>query len=789
MWKNRLFSIINLVGLIIGFTTVILISVWIKNELSFDRYHKNYKNIYRLTVEVNNPNGYRSHFARNWQTWTRQMPNYFSEIEFMALFAPLRSTDIKMEDIKFNSNQVFQCNSEVLDIFDIPIVSGSAREALSEPNRVLISETLYNTYFEGLPLSETTLEMSGAFDTEFSDYQLAGVFRDFPPNAHFHPEILISLEDPENFNGWAYTYIKLPEGVTPSQLLNNFSEFADNHIDEDQRNNSEIHLQSISDIHLYSHKDREIEKNGDVKVVWIFSAIGLVVLLIVLINYINLNTVLLLKRNPVFVLKKILGSDFLDIARTLLFETIFLNFIAASISFILILLGIPFLQNIFPINLISDGINFLIVSYLVLVSVSIIISVIPQFFLILKLWYRNISFLGSEPDQSTLLKNKNLGFRKVFIITQFIASIVLISSAYYIDSQEKYLWKRRMGFKEEAIVVLKELNWKKRGKYAEFKNRLLESNLIKDITASMEPPSGFIMDAMGVNMEGLSEVDDLSIFVFPVEENFIDFYNIPLITGEKFSTYSSDFIKEEYILNETALEHLGFEFPEQAIGRQFKLDFSIDSLFKGGIIKGVVKDFNLSPLLEKVKPLVLFQKPIWYSTILIKIDNSNKKESIQFIRNIWDEIYPEYLFDYSYDDDLYLAAYQNEILQSRISKFLTLLAIIISSMGLFGISTYIVQIRTKEIGIRKINGASSANIFYMLTKEFLQWIIIALVIAAPISWYIIRTWGENYPYKVEFSWWTILFAGAIALLLALSAISYYTIKASRQNPVEVLHYE
>jgi putative ABC transport system permease protein len=346
-----------------------------------------------------------------------------------------------------------------------------------------------------------------------------------------------------------------------------------------------------------------------------------------------------------------------------------------------------------------------------------------------------------------------------------------------------------MGFEGESVVVLKDLNWKLREKYPEFKERLIDYHSIKEITASMEPPSGYVMDAMGVEMEGLSEDEDISVYVFPVEDNYIDFYDIPIIAGERFVSFSKDSQKEEYILNESALQHLGFETPEDAIGRQFKLNFFIDSLFNGGTIKGVIRDFNLSPLFEPVKPLVLFQKPIWYSTILIKIDTSRTYETLQLISETWEDLYPDYVFDYFFDDDLYQYAYHNEIIQSKISKTLTLLAIIIACLGLFGISTIIIQLKTKEISIRKVNGASSGDILFMLSKEFILWIIIALIIATPVNWYILNRWGENYPYKVDLPWWIFPLSGLLALLFAWISISYYSIKASRQNPAETLRYE
>ena len=786
LWKNRFFSLINIAGLTIGFICVLLISIWIVNQIGYDRHIKNYKNIYRLTAEVSNSNGYYSHFARCWQPWTRQIHNYFSEINKIALLSPLRRTAVKMNEIKFNAEQVYRCNTETLEIFDIKLIRGDNDPELDEPNMLLLSERLYNTYFENTMVLDSIIEISGAFDTDFLDFKVVGVFKDFPKASHIHPDILISLPDPYNFDGWAYTYIELSEGSKPDYIIQQFPEYASKHLSEEARNTTNIHLQKITDIHLRSKKDREIETNGDIKVVWLFSSIGIAVLVITLINFLNLNLILQLKRNNILIIKKILGSEILESAMGIFLEITLQILLACLVCFT----GVYFLRPFGSLLIYEDiNIHFLIINQFLILVIALVLSLIPQFLIVRKQWNNSISLKGAEIDNSFLLKKGNKGFRKILVILQFTTSIVLIACAYYIHLQQQYLWQSRMGFDQESVIVLKELNWKMREKYSEFKNRLEAYHNIKQITASMEPPSGYVMDAMSLNMDGIPADDDVSIFVFPVEDNYIDFYNLPIIAGQTFTKQTTEIQNEEYILNEAALVHLGISDPEDAIGRRFKLNFSIDSLFRGGTIRGVVKDFNLSPLFEKVKPLVLFQKSIWYSTVLIKVDSMNRYESLQLVKATWDDLYPEYLFDYSFDDDLYRNAYRNEILQSKLSMYLTFLAVVIACLGLFGISTIIIQSRMKEIGIRKVNGASSLNILFMLSKEFIHWILISMIIAAPFSLSIIYKWRENYPYKVTLSWWLFPMAGIIALVFASISISYYSLKAANKNPVDVLRYE
>ena len=215
LWNNRFFSMINIAGLIIGFICVLLITLWVIKQLNYDRHIRNYQKIYRLTVEVSNSSGYHSHFARCWQSWTRQIHNYFSDINRIALLAPLRRTAVKKDEIKFNAEQVYRCNKETLEIFDIKITKGDNHPAFDEPNMLLLSESIYNTCFGNSVLMDSIIEISGAFDTEFKDFKVVGVFKDFPRTSHIHPDILISLPDPGNYEGWAYTYVELSDGSKP----------------------------------------------------------------------------------------------------------------------------------------------------------------------------------------------------------------------------------------------------------------------------------------------------------------------------------------------------------------------------------------------------------------------------------------------------------------------------------------------------------------------------------------------------------------------------------------------
>ena len=790
LFKNRFFSLINILGLTVGITTFLLITAWVNYELSFDRHFHYSDRIFRFTVEVRQNNGYESHFARCWQSWTREMPDHFPQIKNAAFFAPLRRTAIKKEDVKFNSHQVFRCNQETFEVFGIEIIHGSKNSRFTEPNRVLISKSIYERFFGNQDMIGQRIEMSGAFETEFNDYEVVGIFQDFPENSHFHPEMLVSLDDPEDYEGWAYTYFLLNNKSDAPGIIENFPEFIKNYETEQDIANITPHLQPIHQIHLYSHKDREIENNGDIKIIWLFISIAGIVLILSLINFIHINMALILKRNKQYTIQHILGSSFYQQIISILFESGLILILSAIVGMGLLIFLKSTLVKFIPVTGPYQLSRFILTGALLIVF-SIITVSLPQLMMIRHSQNHLLSSIGIfRPTRTKYTIPNRTGLRKGLVILQFTLSVILISGSIYIHKQNKYLFDQRMGKGMGPVVVIQDLNWNIKERNFEFKNQLLQSHLINNVTGSMEPPSGYIMDAMGFEMEGFKEEEEEKlIYVFPVDDNFLDFYRIPLIAGENFSPYNPEIKREEYVVNESAMKFLGFEKPEEILGREFKLTFFIDSIFHGGTIKAVVKDFNFSPLHDKIKPMVMFQKPIWYGTMLIEIDSGYIEESLSFIRSTWDRLYPGYYFDYRFSDDMYLISYENERLQSGISKYLSFLAIFLASLGMLGMSTLLTNARTKEITIRKVNGADTRDIYFMLIRDFTSWIFFAIILAIPLGWWIILKWSENYAYKVPLSWWIFLISGLLALIVAWLSISYQSFKASRQNPVEALRYQ
>jgi len=347
-----------------------------------------------------------------------------------------------------------------------------------------------------------------------------------------------------------------------------------------------------------------------------------------------------------------------------------------------------------------------------------------------------------------------------------------------------------IGSGQKDILVLKNLPRPVLDDYMVFKSKLLSNSLIKEVSASMEEPGHEVLDAMQFEMNGMDEsIAGEYLNVLPVDNTFLEFYDIPLIAGENFPDYLGMEANEYYIINESALNKLGFKSPEDALDQPFKLIFQWPDIFKGGKIIGVSEDFNFYSMTEPIKPLVMFQKHIWFWCFLVKVDAENFSKAVDYLNKTWEEIYPDYPLQFHFVDDLYAAVYQTEIVQVKVLGIFTLLTIILACLGLIGLVMHYTEIRTKEIGIRKVNGAGIFRILLLLNGEILVQILVALFLAIPITWYFINNWLQNYIYRIDINWSIFVLSGFIIIMLSLLSTSFQTFRAATKNPADSLRYE
>jgi putative ABC transport system permease protein len=784
--KSRSNTILNIIGLAIGFACSFAVIVWIKNELSYDRYLPDADRTYRLTFETSTA-GNTLHFARCWERWISQIPASFPQIEELVRLAPSRHTALKVGENRFYSDRVFATDSNFFKVFGIDLIAGEETKVLNEPYSAVISSSLAikcfgNTY----PIGQT-IKMSGEYDTKMMLFTVTGIMKDTPPNSHIHFDVLTSFVNPQESPEWAYVYLLLKRNISPDEILSGLPSFIKNVEKENSQRVFTPYLQKITDIHLFSDKDREVEPNGNIAAIWLFVVIALVMLLVSWVNYYNLNKARILTLQKQIHIQRIMGSSKWLIIAQSLSESACCVAVALAMAIILLDSSGQLADSISGTSLLNKGLNDIESTWPFIVAISIISVLAGSMPVILY----SVSGQTSSTGFKEMLHNHGLRFTSygILMTVQFCLSIVLMVAAITIYQQKEFIFSGSLGKMSSDILVFKKQNWEIRGKYNSFRNKAMQNPLIKDVTASMEEPSGETVDALKVESSAIDEsYKDKPLYVLSVEDNYLDFFSLPLVAGRNFSSYNPERKGEDYILNETAVKYLGWTSKE-AIGRPLKIKFDTPDIFYGGTVVGVVGDFNFTNVKKEIKPYILFQKPIFYLCFLVRVDPVRKDEAILSLKNIWEEELPEYPFQYEFISDLYKSAYQKELNQAKLTSFFSILTLLIICFGLYSVTSVLVAHRTKEIGIRKINGASVLNLLYMLNSEFMKWLGIAFMVACPVAWYAMHRWLQNFAYRTEIKWWVFVIAGFIVLSVTITTVCLQSWRTATKNPVEALRYE
>jgi len=786
LWGQKKYTFFNSVGLVIACLSILIISIWIKNELSFDKFHKKADRIYRLTVSEDWPNGYKAHYA--WMflhDWNKQIEPFFPEIEKIARIAPMRKTAVKYNENEFFTRNVFVADSSFFDVFDIVFTEGIKTSFVNTINSVVINQTIAEKLFQDKSPIGNMIKLSGEFEEKMHDFQVVGVVKSLPHNSHFHPDLLVNNSD-KGFLNTSYYYVLLKKGSNFKSLVNKFDDFKKIHIKKENSQYFKFNLQPITRIHLFSNKDRELEMNGDIKTVWLFMLIGLVILIIAIINYTNLNIASYLKHSDNFIVIRYFGAQRGDIILQFLTESIIVALFVVLISLLLHIPILDLLRRIDAFNIQgSTGISFKILISFFLLVILIFAGTYPAIFF-------NSSLLRNRYNlkKGNAGFSKKLYFSKLMLIMQFTLSIILIIGAISIKKQNQLALSNRVTQDNKNIIIFKNLNWEIKPLYPKFKEELLQNSIITDVSAAMSEPTSDDKDVFTIKDGDLKpEKKKLALHMLVCDDNLVNFLNLKIIAGDNFPKYIPKQTFESYILNEEATKYLGFSTPDEAIGKRLSFNFDIDSILFGGKIVGVVKDFHYSTLHNEIRPLVMFQQPVWYWSFMVKFNPKNKLQALQLINEAWKKVYPDYPFDYIFLDDLYNQAYSKEITQSRIINLFSIIGLLIACIGLICLTSYIAETRTKELGIRRVSGAKVSDLLIMLNKDLAKWVVIAIVIAFPVAWYAMHNWLQNFAYRIDLSWWIFVLAGFIALGVALLTVSWQSWKAATKNPIEALRYE
>ena len=799
--QNWQWFLINAVGLSTAFSCMLIIYVYTSQQLSYDKFHSKAGRIYRMTTDTNR-GAISIHPARVFGDSQKLLSKY-PAIEKMVRIVPFRNAIVKIGEQKFYSRNAYSTDSTFFKIFDFKILSGNPENAFSQPGKAFICRSLALTYFGSIDVAGKEITILHQMDTDPKVYTIDGVMEDFPVNSHFHAELLTSFSSDEDRSTWAYTYLLLKKGVDVDALR---STIQHNWETENKSNDSvpTLYLQKLTDIHLFSHKTREMEKNGDIRSVILLLSCTLLILFIAFINYLNLSRVQLISRLRSVKIKLINGASKWIVGCEIVYESLFLSFLS-------ILLGLfiaDWLGESLKISVLQSGRIFGIVIICLSFVVSIaMLAVFPLY--------------SSRIVSDIKMTSKQESLYTFPLILQFVLAIVAIAGTLVLNRQIDFINSKHPASQNANMVVIADNPWQAVQRYELFKTELLKNSSITNITAAMEEPGGDILDAVAFEMEGVVKKEGQSINIFTTDSNFFSFLGIHPIAGTTELGYTpsqqweSDAVdlsnlrqnadadkqkltelekkvgnyREKYILNQSALRLLGIKKPEDAIGKRFRLNFFLPDLFPEGEIVGVVPDFHYTDLHSTEKPLAIAPRKMFNYCFIISINPAKRGEAINTIASTWQKINPEFPFQYEFITESYRKIYAGEYAQSHALSLFALISIILSSLGIFAMAAFGMQHRVKEIGIRKINGATISEILTMLNKSFIRWIAIAFIIATPIAWLAMHKWLENFAYKTELSWWIFAIAGLLALGIALLTVSWLSWRAAIKNPVEALRYE
>ena len=797
LMKYKFISFINLFGLTVGLTCCLLISTYILNEISYDRYNNKAENIYRFTrIFRNVETGVVSlHLGTIAPPFGPLLKHDFPQIQKLTVLLPSGTTTMRYEDKIFNEKNSYFADENLFDVFKVHVLKGNPATALKEPYSVMLTEDIAKKYFG----NDEPLNKMIRFDNTQRSFKVTGVYEDFPVNAHLHPSLMVSfntLRDTAIYgeqnlrSNWGnnsfLTYAVLPDNVNTKNMEAQFPAFLDKVMGQpgDKVKPSKwtaLTLQKLTDIHLRSHLDYEAEENGDIKRVYIFSAIALFILLIACINYMNLSTARSALRAREIGIRKVVGAERKEIIAQFLSESVIISFIAMLLATAFTYFTLPWLNKVSGQNL-SFSILFKGVILVTLLIVPIIVGVVSGIYPAI--------FMSSFQPVKVLkgvmkIGGSNVSFRKVLVTIQFAVSIILIISTAVVFKQLGYMQQTSLGFNKEHILTAA-YNSELDNKFESFRTSLMANPGVINVTRSSRVPSGRLLDSQG------SEIDrgdslaptNADIKYITVDQDFLNTYDIKIAAGRGFSRdFSTD--TSSFLLNQTAVKALGLKSDQEAVGKNFSY-----AGIKGKVV-GIFHDFHFESMRQPIVPLIMVIPSTNgnYGSISIKISGGNISAAIDHIEKVWKQFLPQSPFDYNFVDERFAKLYDSEKRQGTIFTIFAGIAIFIACLGLFGLSSFTITQRIKEIGIRKVLGASAASIVQLLSKDFLKLVLIAAVIAFPVAWYAMHQWLLDFAYRISIPWWIFIVAGIVAAVIALATISLLTVKAAMSNPVKSLRTE
>jgi len=788
--RDKAYTLINVAGLAIGLTSFLMITLFIRDELSYDKFHSKSDRIYRICAK-----GFVGNTPIN-QTYTcaplpQTMMADFPEVVQATRIAGKWSIVVKFQDKAFYEDNILVVDSTFFDVFDFKLIKGDPKTVLVTPNSIVITESTSRRYFgDDDPIGKyLTVEEGG----QVVQNLVTGVTEDPPSNSHFHFSILAALSafDFSRSTQWMSnnfkTYLVLKEGTDYKALENKFPAFIRKYIGGDNQewdqwiaagNNWEYFLQPLEDIHLSSDLNGEIEPNGNKLYIYIFSIVAVFTLLIACINFMNLSTARSAGRSKEVGIRKVAGAGRSILVRQFMLESVIFSILAMILSAAIVIVTLQLFNNLtgkeFEYRYLFTVSNIGIIILLALI-VGIISGAYPALYLSSfrpAVIIRDVLRAGSS---KTIL-------RTILVVFQFVISIALITGTIVVYRQLNYFQNKDLGFKKENILIIQRPQGL-RDNVNVFKESLLSYPTIKNVSAS-SAIMGIGFNNWGCHFEGSDESQWTTLNMFITDHDFLETYSMGMDSGRFFSR---EFLTDSdgIVINNPATKL--FKTPG-AIGKT--ITYGGQDNFR---VIGIIKDFHYESFHQVIRPAAFLLLPgIWgtgMNYLSVKMTGKDQAGTLKYIKDKWDEFSSGLPIEYTFFDEEYNRQYLNEIRTGKVLAIFSILAVLIACLGLLGLSSFITEQRTKEIGIRKIQGASTGKILNLLFREFVKWVFLATIIAWPLAYFLMKDWLENFAYRIKFPWFSLVFSALVTLLIALITVSFQTIRASRANPADSLRYE
>ncbi|MBX7152037.1 ABC transporter permease [bacterium] len=776
--KNKIFSAINIFGLAIGIASCVIIAKYVYDEMTFDSYHVNADRLYRIEED---------NWAAGRMALGPYIRNNFPEVEQAVRFYKIPRNIFTNGDQHFIEKKGFYTDASIFEVFSYSVIAGDPKTALNAPNSIVLTRALASKYFG----DENPIDRSLKLGANSTEYKITGVMDNVPSKSHFTFDYLVSmstLQIPEDNVRvqWGisimYTYLLIKPGVDVAALEKKVAKTLDERdltLFGGSTQPSTVKLQPIENIHLYSKCEKEIEPGNDSSNLLILTSVAFFILATAVFNFVNLATAGFMRRAKEVGLRKTFGALRDQVIRQFLTESILMALSAAVSALILIEILTPFLSDTITIR---SGIQSLFepmaLVYFAVFSllVGCVAGLFPALFL--------SKFQPAHILKQNVMDSQTIGVRglkKTLLVLQFVISTILIIGSSIVYKQLEFIQNKDIGLDKEQVLIIP-ASQIAQPDYNTFKNILSQNPAVSNVSASLTIPSERVM--IELLRPEAAEKPEYALRVIVSDFNFVETFGMRMAEGRSFSTaFPSDSLGA-FLINEKAKALFGYTDP---VGKNVEFP----GFQRSGKIVGVVKDFNFASLHNDVEPAAIHLNPVsnLYSYISVRLTANSIQETLQFIGKTWESLRPNVPFEYYFLDDSFAALYQSEMKLQALVRIFTLMAVVIACLGLFGLVSLTVEQRTKEIGIRKVLGAGIHDILFLVSKDFLFYVIIANMIAWPLIYYVMYRWLENFSYRVDIPWSVFVATLGLSLFLALVTISYRVVKAAVVNPIHSIKYE